>query len=95
MPTSKAATPGLIAAIGISALLIGSAAWAGLRPDGVAGRAYEAAIPFVYGVVLLTFLSRAYASFRRRDFSGGITIVAVTILVALAMLPAIVGSAHR
>ncbi len=94
MPTSKAAAPGLIAVISISAFLIGSAVWAGLNPDGVAGRTYDAAIPFAYGAVLLTFVSRAIASFRRRDFSGGITVLAVTILIALALLPAIIGSAH-
>ncbi|MEO6211876.1 MAG: hypothetical protein ABIQ10_17350 [Gemmatimonadaceae bacterium] len=94
MPTSKAATARVIAIISISAFLIGSAVWAGLNPDGVAGRAYDAAIPFAYGAVLLTFMSRAFASFRRRDFSGGVTVVAVTILVALALLPAIIGSRH-
>lgn len=94
MPTSKAAARGLIAAIGISAFLIGSAVWAGLNPNGIAARAYDAALPFAYGVVLLIFVYRAFASFRRRDFSGGITVVAVTILVALALLPAIIGSRH-
>lgn len=80
--------------VGISTLLIGSAVWAGVDPNGATGRLYDAAIPFAYGAVVLIFLARAFLSFRRGNISGGITIVAVTILIALALLPSVISGTH-
>jgi hypothetical protein len=64
--------------------------WAGLSPNGIAGRAYSTGIPFVYGVALLIGFSSAVQRFRKGDTTGGITTVAVTILFGLATLPAII-----
>jgi hypothetical protein len=80
--------------IGASVFLIGSALWAGLAPGSVAALIYERAIPVIYVLFLISLIARAVRLFRRGNLSGGIMVSAVTVLVALAILPAVVGSHH-
>lgn len=75
--------------IGISGLLIGSAVWAGVSSNGIAAKIYAVYLPLLYCGVLLFGFGRSFLCFRRRDFSGGIVQCALTILFALAVLPAV------
>lgn len=75
--------------IGILGFLIGTAIWAAISPNSIAARMYGASLPALYCVVLLYGFGRAFLRFRRRDFSGGFTGLALTILFALAALPAV------
>jgi hypothetical protein len=75
--------------IGISAFLIGSAIWAGVSPHSIAAKMYGAFLPMVYFAALLYGFGRSFLRFRKRDVSGGILQCALTVLFALAMLPAI------
>jgi hypothetical protein len=68
--------------------------WAGLAPGSVAALIYERAIPVIYVLFLISLIARAVRLFRRGNLSGGIMVTAVTVLVALAILPAVVGSHH-
>lgn len=95
LPHPSGASPWQWASIiGASVILIGSATWAGLAPGSVAALIYERAIPIVYVLFLLSCIARSVRLFRRGNVSGGIMVGAVTVLVALAILPAVVGS-HR
>jgi hypothetical protein len=75
--------------LGIVGLLIGSAIWAAVSPNGFAAKIYGLSLPFLDCAVLLYGFGRAVLLLRRRDITGGVTGIALTILFALAALPAV------